>query len=193
MRILTRLTLLVSLLALASATAFASPINWFGETVADPSAYDLTVVHTGTATYDWTVHFNGTTLVGHPQKMMAFVVFDPNATLTDGAWAYLTKADTTVVDWLVKTRTGAGDMVVEWNSPTSGPGDTAVICETLVAHATFDQPLADPYFWTAIHIGGEPDSIWSNKTPELPPSALLSLSMLPLGIAYLRGRRRKED
>ena len=31
------------------------------------------------------------------------------------------------------------------------------------------------------------------KTPELPPSALLGLSMLPLGIAYLRGRRRKED
>ena len=31
------------------------------------------------------------------------------------------------------------------------------------------------------------------KTPELPPSALLSLSMLPWGIAYLRGRRRKES
>ncbi|MEA3403684.1 MAG: hypothetical protein U9R79_20745 [Armatimonadota bacterium] len=30
-------------------------------------------------------------------------------------------------------------------------------------------------------------------TPELPPSALLGLSMFPLGIAYLRGRRRKDD
>ncbi len=30
-------------------------------------------------------------------------------------------------------------------------------------------------------------------TPELPPSALLSLSMLPWGIAYLRGRRRKNN
>ncbi len=30
-------------------------------------------------------------------------------------------------------------------------------------------------------------------TPELPPSALLGLSMLPWGIAYLRGRRRKQS
>jgi len=31
-------------------------------------------------------------------------------------------------------------------------------------------------------------------TPELPPSALLGLAMLPLGLAYIRGRRRnKED
>ncbi len=30
-------------------------------------------------------------------------------------------------------------------------------------------------------------------TPELPPSALLSLTMLPWGIAYLRGRRRKQS
>lgn len=30
-------------------------------------------------------------------------------------------------------------------------------------------------------------------TPELPPSALLGLSMLPLGLAYIRGRRRKQS
>ncbi|MGC9318001.1 MAG: hypothetical protein ACP5KN_08200, partial [Armatimonadota bacterium] len=32
-------------------------------------------------------------------------------------------------------------------------------------------------------------------TPELPPSALLGLTMLPLGVAYLRGRGRgaRED
>jgi len=29
-------------------------------------------------------------------------------------------------------------------------------------------------------------------TPELPPSALLGLSMLPLGLAYIRGRRRNK-
>ena len=85
MKHVTSLVLLVSLVALVSATTFASPLNWYGESVGDPSAYDITVVHTGTATYDWTVHFNGTTLVGYPQKMMAFAVFDPNATLTDGA------------------------------------------------------------------------------------------------------------
>ncbi|MFO8081224.1 MAG: hypothetical protein R6V07_13110, partial [Armatimonadota bacterium] len=33
----------------------------------------------------------------------------------------------------------------------------------------------------------------NGRTPELPPSALMSLGMLPLGIAYIRGRRRKED
>ncbi len=37
------------------------------------------------------------------------------------------------------------------------------------------------------------DLMYANNTPELPPSALLGLSMLPLGIAYLRGRRRKES
>lgn len=30
------------------------------------------------------------------------------------------------------------------------------------------------------------------RTPELPPSALLMLSMLPLGLTYLRGRRRRD-
>lgn len=34
------------------------------------------------------------------------------------------------------------------------------------------------------------DNIKLQGTPELPPSALLGLSMLPLGLAYLRGRRR---
>ena len=33
----------------------------------------------------------------------------------------------------------------------------------------------------------------ATQTPELPPSALLGLSMLPLGVAYIRGRRRKES
>ncbi len=33
----------------------------------------------------------------------------------------------------------------------------------------------------------------ANNTPELPPSALLGLSMLPWGLAYLRGRRRQES
>ena len=46
---------------------------------------------------------------------------------------------------------------------------------------------------------GDPDGEYkvmvpNGRTPELPPSALLSLSMLPLGLAYIRGRRRnKED
>lgn len=31
------------------------------------------------------------------------------------------------------------------------------------------------------------------KTPELPPSALLMVGSLPLGMAYIRGRRRKGD
>jgi len=35
-------------------------------------------------------------------------------------------------------------------------------------------------------------TVSAQATPELPPSALLGLSMLPLGLAYLRGRRRKE-
>lgn len=30
-------------------------------------------------------------------------------------------------------------------------------------------------------------------TPELPPSALMGLGMVPLGLAYLRGRRRQES
>ncbi len=50
-------------------------------------------------------------------------------------------------------------------------------------------------------LGLDPDCHYYNSgitltvqvTPELPPSALLGLSMLPLGIAYLRGRRRKES
>ena len=33
----------------------------------------------------------------------------------------------------------------------------------------------------------------TQRTPELPPSALLSLTMLPWGIAYIRGRRRKQS
>lgn len=37
------------------------------------------------------------------------------------------------------------------------------------------------------------DLKYANNTPELPPSALLGLSMVPLGLAYLRGRRRKES
>ncbi|MGC9318000.1 MAG: hypothetical protein ACP5KN_08195 [Armatimonadota bacterium] len=32
----------------------------------------------------------------------------------------------------------------------------------------------------------------NGRTPQLPPSALLGLSMFPLGIAYLRGRRRDD-
>ncbi len=31
------------------------------------------------------------------------------------------------------------------------------------------------------------------RTPELPPAALTGLSTLPLGIAYLRGRRRRQN
>ncbi len=46
---------------------------------------------------------------------------------------------------------------------------------------------------------GDPDAeehkvlVPNGRTPELPPSALLALSMMPLGIAYLRGRRRKQS
>ena len=47
---------------------------------------------------------------------------------------------------------------------------------------------------TAIHIQYANDgSQWTNNTPELPPAALLGLSILPLGLAYIRGRRRKES
>lgn len=33
----------------------------------------------------------------------------------------------------------------------------------------------------------------NGRTPELPPSALLGVTMLPLGLAYIRGRKRKDD
>ncbi len=53
------------------------------------------------------------------------------------------------------------------------------------------------WHWAGGCCASEPDYndmiVSMQKTPELPPSALLGLSMLPLGIAYLRGRRRKES
>jgi len=69
----------------------------------------------------------------------------------------------------------------------------------------FDHPTAEfggwVIAWDDIVFGVEPigtpdhnDMIVTiQKTPELPPSALLTISMLPLGLAYLRGRRRKES
>ena len=47
--------------------------------------------------------------------------------------------------------------------------------------------------WMAYSPSIEVSHMETGLTPELPPSALLGLSMLPLGIAYLRGRRRKES
>ena len=83
-------------------------------------------------------------------------------------------------------------MVVEWNAKNS----SYFVAEggAITFQGWFDQALVDPYFHIGIHVGSDRDSVWVNPTPELPPAALLSLSMLPLGLAYIRGRRRnKED
>jgi len=65
------------------------------------------------------------------------------------------------------------------------------------------EDLGTAMIFTGVMNGNNPNNghvvAWENVTatgyctPELPPSALLGLTMLPLGVAYLRGRRRKQS
>ena len=75
---------------------------------------------------------------------------------------------------------GYGDDFIEW----------AVGAQDIGYPATFT--------WAAyLDDGGRGDDdigpLTEGYTPELPPSALLTLTMLPWGIVYLRGRRRKQS
>ncbi len=181
MRILMRLTLLASVLAVVSAAGFANPAPPFSETVADPTSYYQAVTDMGGNQYLWDITYNGAASLPDPEYMAAFAVYDATVTLVStvdpSGWPGVPDGNHVAVEW--------------YASPAStyrlSPPDS------ISFQATFNQPLANP-FLTAIHIQYGENSEWVNNTPELPPAALLSLSMLPLGLAYIRGRRRnKED
>jgi len=151
----------------------------FGSTVADASAYDITVTLLPGNEYQWVVNYNDS-LLPNPEYMRAFVVYDSSVSLI---------STTDPTGW-VGSADGAAAAVEWYAHPATNrlsPGDS------LVCQAKFDTALEDPLL-TAIHIQYANDgSQWTNNTPELPPAALLSLSILPLGLAYIRGRRRKES
>ena len=159
-------------------SAGADPAPPFGSTVADASSYDITVTLLPDNEYQWLVDYNDSVLP-NPEYMKSFVVYDSSVSLI--SW-------TDPTGWVGFADGGAA--AVEWSaSPATNrisPGDS------LVYQAKFDTALADPLL-TAIHIQYPDGSQWTNNTPELPPVALLSLSMLPLGLAYIRGRWRKES
>ncbi len=143
MRILARLTLLGSVLAVVSLAGCANPAPPFSETVADRTSYDQAVTDLGGNHYLWDITYNGADSLADPEYMPVFIVYDGTV-------------------WLS-------------------------LPDSISFEATFNQPL------TVIHTQYDEDNEWVNNTPELPPAALLSLSMLPLGLAYIRGRRRKES
>ena len=151
----------------------------FGSTVADASAYDITVTLLPGNEYQWVVDYNDS-LLPNPEYMRAFVVYDSSVSLI---------STTDPTGW-VGSADGAAAAVEWYAHPATNrlsPGDS------LVCQAKFDTALEDPLL-TAIHIQYANDgSQWTNNTPELPPAALLGLSILPLGLAYIRGRRRKES
>lgn len=171
MRTLSKLIVAGYLVPLVTAVGFATPdpIQWWRSTQADPTAYDLTVTEPPDVyyCYQWTVIFNGTTLLPSPQHMKAFAVCADDATLCSAnnptGWTYSTPADP-----------AAGDLVIEWRADNSSYF-VAEYNSSPGFRACFSEQLDDPYYMTAIHVGSEPDSAWVNPTPELGTWALLAV------------------
>ena len=145
MSILTRLTLLGSVLAAVSLAGCVNPAPPFSETVADPTSYDQAVTDLGGNQYLWDITYNG-----------ADSLADPSG----------------------------------WPGVADGSHAAEALEELQIA---LPEDVGQDSLLTVIHTQYDEDSEWVNNTPELLPSVLLSISMLPLGIAYLRGRRRKES
>jgi len=80
---------------------------------------------------------------------------------------------------------------MEWNQ-TSRLGDWQEGRFGLEAYIVSGDGV-EPVDWGQQFLSTQYGRYHIGVTPELPPSALLGLSMVPLGIAYLRGRRRKES
>lgn len=83
----------------------------------------------------------------------------------------------------------AGDKPANWGERRWDYG-AWVICLDDWAGDDANDPHNDPWGWRGSF---DDQVIVMAKTPELPPSALLMLSSLPLGVAYIRGRRRKDE
>ena len=173
----------------------------FDETLADPGAYDLTcqLLDPVDFTYQWVLDYNGTSFPSAPpgEFITRFIVYDDVVNYASAGTAEIWNSGTL-----------AWDPLGDWSASVPGQPTGAVWWQDGVPSAAsrvhpeasfrftadFTGLLAD-CSRTAIHVQGlgpnNEDSEWVNNTPELPPSALMSLSMLPLGVAYVRGRRRK--
>ncbi|HCA46764.1 MAG TPA: hypothetical protein DEP45_05210 [Armatimonadetes bacterium] len=187
----------VLFLILSVAVCTAQPP--FDETIADPGAYDLTcqLLDPVDFTYQWILDYNGTSFPSVPpgEFMTRFIVYDDvvnyvgagatSEIWNGGSWDPLG-------DWSASVP-GQPSGAVSWQDDVPAVGSRIYPVASLRFTADFTGLLAD-CSRTAIHVQGlegDPRSVWVNNTPELPPSALMGLSMLPLGLAYIRGRRGK--
>ena len=174
----------------------AAVAQWpYSETQADPGAYDQTITdwwdETGWEenTYEWDVTFNGTSYLDDSdgnQSMIGFAVHDSDETTYAIEWSEM--------DGWHATNTGE-NVTVLWRADAPTYHNGLQIGESGIFQATFSQALNDPS-WTSIQVASDdegPDageSVEVNNTPELPSYALILLMAFPLGLVYVRGRRR---
>lgn len=193
-----RIQMSMLLLILSVAVCTAQPP--FDETIADAGAYDLTcqLLDPVDFTYQWILDYNGTSFPSAPpgEFITRFIVYDDVVDYVGaGATAEIWNGGSwdPLADWSASIP-GQPTGAVWWQDDVPAVGSRVYPEASLRFTADFTGLLAD-CSKTAIHVqalGPNNDqSEWVNNTPELPPSALMSLSMLPLGVAYVRGRRRK--
>jgi hypothetical protein len=192
----------VVILAISVTAGLTAPAPPFASTVADAGAYDLTctLIDLGTNTYQWELDYLGTSLPQSPdgEYMASFVVYDDvanyvGAGATAEIWNTGTLSWDSLADWDT-TNPGIPSAAIEWTDNVPSAMSRIQPVESLRFTAAFTG-LLDDCSLTAIHVrqlgeDGE-DSEWVNNTPELAPGALMGLTMLPLGLSYLRNRRRK--
>ena len=207
MRNILKCLVLSSLLVVAGSLSavVADPAPPFSETIADPSAFDITrTLLSGaldTWTYQWDLTFYGLDTDTNPHQFLGeMAVYDDAAKYKedDSGIVELLMGDSygdVTAQWAVWRPEKAG-LAIEWR----GPKDQASRVEppsTLRMTANLDRELTAPDWMVALHIQGTgpdgEDSEWVNPTPQLAPSALMGLGMLPLGIAYLRKRRCRSE
>jgi len=112
------------------------------------------------------------------------IVFDTSDIVYSGTSAAM---------WVNGNPTNQGTSTLEWGQDWNPAPGAGLRPETNYYGATYTDVYLVGQVWSsdANYLGSFDVEV--EATPELPPSALLSLSMLPMGIAYLRGRRRKKN
>lgn len=193
----------VRILAVLCAVLMISGValaQWpYSETETDSGAYDQVITNWLDAgndwdanTYSWDVTFNGTSYLDDTegnQSMIAFAVHDSDETTYAIEWSE-------VDGWHATDNTGQ-NVTVQWKADAPTYHNGVQVGESQTFQATFSKALNEPS-WTSIQIASEdegPDageSVKVNNTPELPPSTLLLLGALPLGLGYVRARRRTD-
>ncbi len=112
------------------------------------------------------------------------IVFDTSDIVYPGTSAQM---------WVNGNPTNAGPSTLEWGRDLNPAPGAGLQPETDYYSATYTDVYLVAQVWSSDADYRGSFDVDVEATPELPPSALLGLSMLPLSIAYLRGRRRKES